>query len=91
MIGSFVDCFRNVVELNPLSSMDYSITGEDSLMKKKNLEGTVARGERSQGMAEYIIIVILVAIIVLVGVKLFGRSVINQFNNATGEIDELKK
>ncbi len=91
MICSFVDCFRNVVELNPLSSMDYSITGEDSLMKKKNLEGTVARGERGQGMAEYIIIVILVAIIVLVGVKLFGRSVINQFNNATGEIDELKK
>lgn len=47
------------------------------------------RSERGQGMAEYIIIVILVAIIVLVGVRLFGKSVINQFNNATGEIDEL--
>ena len=46
--------------------------------------------ERGQGMAEYIIIVILVAIIVLVGVRLFGESVINQFNNATGEIDTLQ-
>jgi Flp pilus assembly pilin Flp len=46
--------------------------------------------ERGQGMAEYIIIVILIAIIVLVGVRLFGKSVINQFNNATGEIDTLK-
>ena len=48
------------------------------------------RDERGQGMAEYIIIVILVAIIVLVGVRLFGESVINQFNNATGEIDTLQ-
>ena len=49
-----------------------------------------SRRERGQGMAEYIIIVILIAIIVLVGVRLFGKSVINQFNNATGEIDTLK-
>jgi Flp pilus assembly pilin Flp len=49
-----------------------------------------SRKERGQGMAEYIIIVILIAIIVLVGVRLFGKSVINQFNNATGEIDTLK-
>jgi Flp pilus assembly pilin Flp len=46
--------------------------------------------EAGQGMAEYIIIVILVAIIVLVGVKLFGKSVINQFNNATGEISDMQ-
>ena len=45
---------------------------------------------RGQGMAEYIIIVILVAIIVLVGIRLFGGSVINQFNNATNEIDSLE-
>lgn len=50
----------------------------------------LASGERGQGMAEYIIIVILVAIIVLVGIRLFGKSIINQFNNATGEIDQLK-
>jgi len=48
------------------------------------------RGEKGQGMAEYIIIVILIAIIVLVGIRLFGKSVINQFNNATGEIDTLQ-
>jgi Flp pilus assembly pilin Flp len=49
------------------------------------------RRERGQGMAEYIIIVILVAIIVLVGIRLFGKSIINQFNNATGQIDELRE
>lgn len=48
------------------------------------------RSERGQGMAEYIIIVILVAIIVLVGIRLFGKSVINQFNNATEEVDTLE-
>ncbi len=45
--------------------------------------------ERGQGLAEYIIIVILVAIIVLVAVRLFGRSVFNQFGNATGQVDDL--
>lgn len=48
------------------------------------------RDERGQGMAEYIIIVILVAIIVLVAIKLFGRSVYNQFDNATEAVDELQ-
>ena len=47
--------------------------------------------EAGQGMAEYIIIVILVAIIVLVGIRLFGKSIINQFNNATGQIDTLQQ
>ncbi len=47
--------------------------------------------ERGQGMAEYIIIVILVAIIVLVAIKLFGKSVFNQFGNATTEIKNLKE
>ena len=47
------------------------------------------RKESGQGMAEYIIIVMLVAILVLIGVKLFGNSVIQQFNNATSNIDQL--
>lgn len=46
--------------------------------------------ERGQGMAEYIIIVILVAIIVLVAIRLFGKSVYNQFGNATEAVDELQ-
>ncbi len=45
--------------------------------------------ERGQGMAEYIIIVILVAIIVLVAIRLFGKSITSQFENATTEVDEL--
>lgn len=49
------------------------------------------KNERGQGMAEYIIIVILVAIIVLVAIRLFGKSVYNQFENATKEVDELQQ
>ena len=45
--------------------------------------------QKGQGMAEYIIIVMLVAILVLIGVKLFGNSVISQFNNATNQIQDL--
>lgn len=52
---------------------------------------SLSKDERGQGMAEYIIIVILVAIIVLVGIRLFGKSIINQFNNATGEIETLQE
>ncbi|MBP9839162.1 MAG: pilus assembly protein [Proteobacteria bacterium] len=47
--------------------------------------------KRGQGLAEYIIIVILVAIIVLVAVKLFGKSVFSQFGSATSEINDLQK
>ncbi len=47
------------------------------------------QNEGGQGLAEYIIIVILVAIIVLVAVRLFGRSVFNQFGNATSQIEDL--
>jgi Flp pilus assembly pilin Flp len=61
---------------------------ENMEIKKNNTD--ILNNERGQGMAEYIIIVILVAIIVLVGVRLFGKSVINQFNNATEEVDTLK-
>jgi hypothetical protein len=47
--------------------------------------------QRGQGLAEYLIITILVAIIVLVGVRYFGGSVTNQFESATGEISGMKK
>lgn len=47
--------------------------------------------EKGQGMAEYIIIVILIAIIVLVAIRLFGKSVFNQFTNAKQEIDTLQE
>ena len=58
---------------------------------KKLRELINLKSERGQGMAEYIIIVILVAIIVLVAIRLFGKSVFNQFNNATAEIDTLQE
>lgn len=47
--------------------------------------------ERGQGMAEYIIIVILVAIIVLIGIRIFGKKILNQFNNASEEIEDLRQ
>ncbi|HQH29110.1 MAG TPA: hypothetical protein PLP17_17080 [Oligoflexia bacterium] len=56
------------------------------LVRRRSLR----QDERGQGMAEYIIIVILVAIIVLVAIRLFGKSVYNQFSNAKGEIDTLQ-
>ena len=40
-----------------------------------------------QGMAEFIILVMLVAVIVLVGVRLFGRSVRCSFSSASAQID----
>ncbi len=51
---------------------------------------SLSNDESGQGMAEYIIIVILVAIIVLVAIKLFGKSVFNQFGNATEAVDTLQ-
>ena len=51
---------------------------------------SLTRDEKGQGLAEYIIIVILVAIIVLVAVRLFGKSVFNQFSNATQQVDDLE-
>lgn len=57
-----------------------------NLVRRRSLRGD----ERGQGMAEYIIIVILIAIIVLVAIRLFGKSVYNQFSNAKNEVDTLQ-
>ena len=57
------------------------------MVRRKSL----LNNERGQGMAEYIIIVILVAIIVLVAIRFFGKSITNQFENATEEIDTLQE
>lgn len=40
-----------------------------------------------QGMAEYIIIVILVAVIIILGIRYFGSGVSQQFQNATQQIE----
>ena len=40
-----------------------------------------------QGVVEYVIIVVLVAIIILVGIRLYGRSVECQFTNAASEVE----
>jgi len=49
----------------------------------------VVDGERGQGLAEYLIIVVVIAVAVIFGVRYFGTSVTNQFQNATKEIDSV--
>lgn len=49
----------------------------------------VVRSEAGQGLSEYIIIAILVAIIVIVGLRYFGGSISNQYQSATDEIGSL--
>ena len=55
-------------------------------MKKMSLRPD----QKGQGIAESIVIVILVSIIIIIGVRLFGKSVIDQFNQVTGETGTLK-
>lgn len=46
------------------------------------------RGERGQGMTEYAIIVVLVAVAALVAVKLFGKQIKGLFGKAQTEIQK---
>ncbi len=50
----------------------------------------LSRAESGQGLAEYIIITLLVAIILIFGVRYFGSSVSGKFQNATQEITGLQ-
>ena len=59
--------------------------------KKKSRLISIRSDERGQGMAEYIVITILVAIIVLIGVRIFGKRILNQFNNASEEVEDLRE
>lgn len=47
--------------------------------------------ESGQGLAEYIIIVILVALLVIFGIRYYGGSIFGQFQNATEEINVASK
>lgn len=68
----------------------FALSGSWKTKTMRKLSSRLQKDERGQGLAEYIIIVILVAIIVLVAVKFFGKSVFNQFENATNQIDTLQ-
>jgi len=48
-----------------------------------------SRCSAGQGLTEYIIIVVVVAIVVLLGIRYFGSSVQNQFSGAKEEISSL--
>jgi Flp pilus assembly pilin Flp len=49
------------------------------------------KDRKGQGMTEYIIIAILIAIVVLVAVKTLGTSVKSKFSEATKSVDALGK
>ena len=45
------------------------------------------KGERAQGMTEYIIIVALIALVAVAGVKIFGSKIANLFQNKATQIE----
>ncbi|MFH1367822.1 MAG: Flp family type IVb pilin [Elusimicrobiota bacterium] len=45
------------------------------------------RNSRGQGMVEYILIVALIAVIVLVGIKLFGGKINTLFQDSAEKIE----
>lgn len=49
------------------------------------------KDKKGQGMTEYIIIAILIAIVVLIAVKNLGSSVKTKFEDAKTEVDGLSK
>ena len=50
-------------------------------------DGSSARNPRGQGLTEYIVIVVLVALAVFVGVRYFSSSVKDELSEAAGDID----
>ncbi len=48
------------------------------------------KNEFGQGLAEYIVIAVLVAIIVIVALRFFGGSITGQFENATQQVRSIK-
>ena len=45
------------------------------------------RNKKGQGMVEYILIIVLAVIVVIAGVKLFGKNVQKMFSNANETIE----
>lgn len=46
----------------------------------------LGRRQKGQGMAEYIILVIFIAVVAIAVVTLFGKQIRNWFGTATGEL-----
>ncbi len=45
------------------------------------------KNRKGQGMVEYILIIVLAVIVVIAGVKLFGKNVKQMFSNANETIE----
>jgi len=54
----------------------------------KKMVGRLHKDETGQGMTEYIIIVVLIAIAVIIVASLFGKKIKELFKGSTAEIDE---
>jgi len=48
--------------------------------------GTRNRGQEGQGMVEYVLIVVLVVVVALVAFRMFGSTVKEKMETATGEV-----
>ena len=46
----------------------------------------MGRRQKGQGMAEYIILVIFIAVVAIAVVSIFGKQIRNWFGTATGEL-----
>ncbi len=69
------------------SKLNFSWASEG--LKDVNLTGLMKRihqDEKGQGMTEYIIIIVLVAILVLIVVKAFGKKIKELFSSSTEKL-----
>ncbi len=58
--------------------------------KMKKMVQAVHNDETGQGMTEYIIIVVLIAIAVIIVVSVFGKRIKAMFGESTEELDKIE-
>ena len=64
--------------------------GGDKMKKLKNLMKGIIFGEEGQGMTEYILIVVLIAIAAIVAFKTFGTKLKTKVTDAADELEKAK-
>lgn len=62
--------------------------GGDKTMSARVME--LLRSKKAQGMTEYILIVALIALLAVVGVRMFGGTISKLFQDKAKEIEEAK-
>ena len=65
----------------------YGLSKSSSTLVRLRSEAGQVSSEAGQGLAEYLVIVVIIAILVIVGIRYFGGSITNQFENVSGTIE----